>query len=386
MPLIAGALAAMVVAGLVYLHPTFPTTLSVVSVAPTPAPPLLSQRYLSTYDFLTPAAGWALVEEASTGGPRFWVFKTTDAARHWERQFTGPAMSTNAGPLKIQFFDRNSGLIALGGTETVYRTSDGGAHWSPVVTPNLSFSSLYFSDRLHGWILGTVLSPDPQQSPEIQFFSTSDGGDHWAALPQPPSWQFAGKGGFGNFVFRGPGEGWSGGSAPGRAIVYSTIDGGVSWQAHPLPVAGGKGGFAPGTGPPLESGVYLLPGAGVLATTTDESGNPVGLTSFDGGGTWRLLPPPPGSTGFGDFIFLDTFHWWAMRFGSLFKSSDGGQTWKQVSIQLNDWDYLPQVIDAKHAWAQLMATPQTALAPGSGLAITSDGGVHWTSVSVPIPS
>jgi len=45
--------------------------------------------------------------------------------------------------------------------------------------PALSYSSLYFSDRLHGWILGTVLSLDQQRVAATEFFSTSDGGDHW---------------------------------------------------------------------------------------------------------------------------------------------------------------------------------------------------------------
>jgi len=98
LPLIAAALAAIVVVSLVYLHPAFPKTRSVL-VAPTPVgPPLLPQRYLVSYDFLTATAGWALVEEASSAAPRFWVFKTTEAARHWQRQLAGSAMSTNAGP------------------------------------------------------------------------------------------------------------------------------------------------------------------------------------------------------------------------------------------------------------------------------------------------
>ncbi len=388
MPLIAAALATIVVAGLVYLHPLFPTSHSVLVAAPSPTPPLVPQRYLASYDFLTATAGWALVEEASSAAPGFWVFKTTDAARHWQREFTGSAMSTNAGPLKIQFFDRNNGLIALGGTGAVYRTGDGGAHWMALTMPTLSYSSLYFSDRLHGWSLGTVLSPDLQRSPDVQFFSTSDAGDHWAALPQPPAWQSAGKGGFGNVVFRSPSDGWSGGSTPDRATVYSSIDGGVTWLAHPLPVmVVGKGGFADGKAQPVESTVALLPGAGVLAVVFDPNGTPVGLTSFDGGSTWRRLAPPPGSTGYGDFIFEDTFHWWAMRFGTLFKSSDAGQTWKQVSLQLDDWDYLLLVIDAKHAWAQLVPTfPHTSLPQGTGLATTADGGLHWSPANVPNPS
>jgi photosystem II stability/assembly factor-like uncharacterized protein len=385
MPLIAGALATIVVVGLVYLHPALPTPHSVLRVAPSPTPPVLPQRYLVSYDFLTAAAGWALVEEGTSAAPRFWVFKTIDTARHWQRQFAGSAMSTNAGPLKIQFFDRNNGLIALGGTAAVYRTDDGGSHWAALTMPSFSYSSLYFPDRLHGWVLGTVLSPDPQRAPAFQFFSTSDAGVHWVALPQPPARQFAGKGGFSNFAFRSPSEGWIGAATPDRATVYSTIDGGMTWQAHPLPVTSGKGGLE--NFPLTEADVYMLPVAGVLATTTDESGNPVGLTSFDGGSTWRRLAPPPGNTSYSDLVFQDTFHWWAMRFGTLFKSSDGGQTWRQVSIQLDDWDYALHVADAKHAWAQMVAPlPQGNPFQGTGLATTTDGGLHWKPVNVPNPS
>jgi photosystem II stability/assembly factor-like uncharacterized protein len=75
-----------------------------------------------------------------------------------------------------------------------------------------------------------------------------------------------------------------------------------------------------------------------------------------------------------------------MRFGALFKSSDAGMSWKQVSIQLDDWDYRPQVIDAKHAWAQMMGVGPGAAFPGTGLAMTADGGVHWKPVHVPVPS
>jgi len=386
MPLIAGALATIVVVGLVYLHPSLPTSHSVLRASPSPTPPVIPQRYLVSYDFLTATAGWALVEEASSAAPRFWVFKTIDAARHWQRQFAGSAMSTNAGPLKIQFFDRSNALIALGGTGMVYRTGDGGAHWTALVMPTFSYSSMYFSDRFHGWVLGTVLSTEQRTSAD-QFFSTSDAGDHWVSLPQPPAWQFAGKGGLANFAFRGPSEGWMGGFAQGQAVVYSTVDAGITWQPHPLPVISAKGGLAEGSAPLLGSSVYMLPGAGILAVAEDLNAGQVGLTSFDGGSTWRRLAPPPGSTGFGDFVFQDTFNWWAMRFGTLFKSWDAGQSWRQVSLQLDDWDYLPHVIDARHAWAQMVAPFQQPNAfQGTGLAITADGGVHWNPVNVPKPS
>jgi photosystem II stability/assembly factor-like uncharacterized protein len=386
LPLIAGALAAIVVVGIVYLHPAFPAPRPLLGAPATPAPPLLSQQYLVAYDFLTATAGWAVVEEGGPASPRFWVFKTIDTARHWLRQFASSASSSNAGPLKIQFFDRNNGLMALGGAGAVYRTTDGGARWTDLTVPTFSYSHLFFSDRLHGWILGTVLSPD-QRSFESQFFSTSDAGDHWVALPPPPAFLLVGKGGFSEVGFRGASEGWMGGFAQ-QSAVYSTIDGGVTWQSHPLPVTVlGKGGFADGNAPLVETTVALLPGAGVLAVVLDQNAAAVGLTSFDGGSTWRRLPPPPGATTYSDFVFQDTFHWWAMRNGTLFKSSDAGQSWKEVAQQLYEWDYAPQVIDAKRAWGVMtVAYPPATLTRGTGLATTADGGVHWTPVNVPQPS
>jgi photosystem II stability/assembly factor-like uncharacterized protein len=387
MPLMAGALAAIVVVSLVYLHPAFPAAHQVLRAAPSPPPPpLLPERYRVAYDFLAPAAGWALVEDGSTAPPRFWIFITTDAAKHWQLQFTGLAGQPTAGALKIQFFDRNNGLVALSGTGAVYRTGDGGGHWIALTMPSFVYSSLYFSDRLHGWILGTVLSPD-QKIATSQFFSTADAGDHWSALPPPPAFLFAGKGGLSEVAFRGPSDGWMGGFAQ-QSAVYSTIDGGVTWQSHPLPVTVvGKGGFAQGSAPLVETTVSLLPGAGVLAVVVDSNATPVGLTSFDGGSTWRRLSQPPGETVYSDLVFQDTFHWWAMRNGTLFKSSDAGQSWKEVSQQLDEWDYAPQIIDSKHAWGVMTAAVPTAnLLRGTGLATTADGGVHWNPVNVPHPA
>jgi hypothetical protein len=388
LPLIALALVVIAGTSVAYMHPSWPSARK-GAARPSPLPPLLAQQYLVAYEFLTPAAGWALVQEGSTAPARFWVFKTTDGAEHWQRQLTGTTSLFNSTPLKIQFFDRSNGLIELGGSGLVYRTHDGGADWIQMTMPALSDSTALFSDPLHGWVLGTAPLADPRNF-EYKFYSTSDGGDNWIALPQAPAWQFVGKGGaFGTFAFRGPTEGWIGAGTPDRATVYSTIDGGISWEPHPLPVAtSAKGGLPDGAALPLlETSVYLLPGAGVLAVALDQNASPVGLTSFDGGTTWRRLPPPPGETAYSDFIFQDTFHWWAMRYGTLFKSADAGQTWKEASQQLDEWDYVPQVVDAKHAWAQMrVVLPSSNPARGTGLAVTSDGGAHWIPVNVPKPS
>ncbi len=382
LPLIALALIVIAGTSFAYLHPSLPTLLKAAAPTKPAGPPLLSDKYQVAYDFLTSTLGWALVVEQASSSPRFWVFRTTDGAKHWQSQFIGPASTINTGPLKVQFFDRNNGLVALGGAESVYRTQDGGGHWTALALPTFSLSSLFFSDPLHGWVLGSIAALDQTA---FRLFSTSDGGDQWTVLPQPPTWFYAGKGGSTAFGFRRPTDGWMGGAVPGRPTVYSTVDGGVTWLPHVLPVDTSSSFTAGGL--LAESQVVLLPGAGVLATTIDRSGNSVGLTSFDSGSTWHRLPPPPGETNYGSFIFQDALHWWALRYGTLFKSSDAGQSWKEAAQQLDEWDYMPQIVDARHAWAQMVAVFPSANRPhGTGLAVTADGGVHWDPVRVPQPS
>lgn len=369
------ALVAIVGASVAYLHPSFGRLSRLTAPAPAPGPPLLSNSYAAAYDFVSTAQGWALVADQGQA-PRFWVFKTTDGARHWRPQFSGHSSGFGAAPLNIQFFDPLHGLIAFSSWGLVYRTADGGSHWTEVTPPRTEPGAFTFCDPAHGWFLGFLALSTGQQA---DFFATADGGTTWAALPAPPRFALSGKGGFVSVSFRRPSEGWTGGSEAGA--VYSTIDGGLTWTAHSLPLtAGGKGGALH-----VPTQVRVLPGAGVMAIT-DELGNLVGFTSFDGGSTWRRLVPAPGETNFGSFVFVDAFHWWAIRYGTLFKSSDAGQSWKETVQLLDEWDYVPQVLDARHAWAQMLVVFPNANPPqGTGLAMTSDGGIHWTPVNVPKP-
>jgi len=384
LPLMAGALAAIVVAGLVYLHTSLPSNRPPVA-RPAPSPPVISALYSATFDFVTPSTGWALVIDSLNRPQHVYVFRTTDGARHWQRQFTASAsqFSILSG---IQFFDGNRGLISYGSPGQLYRTSDGGRQWTPVVLPPYPASSITFSDPSHGWVLAQ--EPDPALT--FHFFATTNGGSSWTELPWPKWAVWAGKGGVGgDLQFRKPNDGWLGAAAD-RPTVYSTADGGATWQPHVLP---GLPQPNPGTGgKPIPPGgldfayrthVTLLPGSGVIAFVDyDVRGS--AYTSFDGGKTWRAIALPPEETGYSDFVYQDSTHWWAMRFGTLWKSSDAGQSWKHVGQLLDDWDYRPHVIDARHAWAELRGTTGTRF-PVTGLALSSDAGMHWTYVNVPRP-
>jgi photosystem II stability/assembly factor-like uncharacterized protein len=366
--------AVLITAGtsVVYLKPSLLPHTAAPAKAVRPA--VLSSDYWAAYSFLTPSLGWALVAETTNASPGFSVFKTTDAARHWKRQLVKPSNQVgSSGPLIIQFFDASHGVIAVREPAEIYRTSDGGTHWTLVKTPAFMLSSFVPVDAAHGWLLG--LSGPPDQLVPI-LLSTSDGGDTWTAPPQTlPANGWPRNG---NLSFRNPREGWVGASAA-EPTIYSSGDGGASWQPHVLPnnlvsnLCGEQVQFI--------TGVSLLPGRGVVAILMDPCGPGQGYT-FDGGMTWRRLAPPPGTTSWESFAYQDSSHWWAMGAGDLWKSADAGSSWKLVSQQTDGWGYSPHVIDANHAWAELF---NSAAGNFSGLALTSDGGLHWSQVGTPQP-
>ncbi len=376
-PLIAAALAVIVVAGLLYLRANVPTSSAVHGA---PSVPIVSGQYSVGYDFISPSLGWAVVMQRQNS-PTFWVYETTDGARSWAKRFTGHV--AQGEPATVHFFDRDHGIFYAG---VLYRTSDGGAHWSAISLPE-GTPSFVFASATRGWAV--AFEPDPASTAHL--YSTVDGGLFWNRL-EPGSYPWA-EGGTPNLDFRADGEGWTGADGAGPT-VYSTRDGGASWRAIALPVAQ-PSGVTPtppsGKGFPLgyHTSVVLLPGNGVIAQVADYSGAVGGaFTSFDHGQSWRLIPPPPAPAELADLSFVDSRHWWASRWDILFKTSDAGQTWTPVHTVPpdipGDWTFGPaHVIDSGHAWLQMTSANRRNGA--SGLEMTSDGGVHWVAANVPEP-
>jgi hypothetical protein len=132
--------------------------------------------------------------------------------------------------------------------------------------------------------------------------------------------------------------------------------------------------------------ITLLPGNGVLVHIGGGLSLERAFTSFDRGRSWNAIALPPAPAEVGDISFVDAQHWWASRWGILRKTSDAGQHWGTVREALPDvpgeWIFqAAHVIDAQHAWLQMFTASRVN--GGSGLEMSSDGGVHWSSVNVP---
>jgi photosystem II stability/assembly factor-like uncharacterized protein len=361
---IAFSVIVIVVASVAYLQSSRSSTTTTASQS---INPLFVTRDTVSYDFVTPTSGWALdLATGPTATPgRYEVFRTVDGARHWQLQFAGQSSVSGFVPVSIQSFDKSHAFMTIGRpVEHLYRTADGGAHWIAVPLLSVTIDAIRFSDASNGWLSGSLTSAVPVS----RLFVTHDAGDSWQGLPDLPA-------GSDRLALRRSSDAWLGSYGPRPPRVYRSSNGGVTWQPrdipYPPPVVPGAV-YPPNAS--WDASVSLLPVSGVIASVSCACAptNSYDFTSFDGGTTWSLVPPPPGLV-----AYEDDSHWWVINARTLSKSSDAGQTWTMISDQLPDWQYVPHVLDSKHAWALLFVVG------GYGLALTNDGGLHWTRATVP---
>lgn len=181
----------------------------------------------------------------------------------------------------VHFVDSMTGWAA-GDAGAVYRTTDGGRTWKPLlsgVSANINF--VYFLDWNHGWMIGDSLSKDDDG--ETVLLSTINSGRTWMIQKIP------------NLLsvhFSDLQNGW----AVGRnATVLRTTNGGNDWK-------------------PVEEIQSVI-------------GLPIESSNYN--------------FGFRDVYFLDANHGWLIgnfygraqsNIGGLFVTSDGGNTWKRLPM------------------------------------------------------
>ncbi len=314
-------------------------------------------------------------------------------------------MSVAGEGWQLHFFDARRGIVYAADRTgpALWRTADGGQHWTRVRTPAPTAPRLvFFADPSHGWCLAPI-GPQPFSfaSPivdrqEVALFRTVDGGGSWSQVLRTDQ-SAANHGLDGDGVktwiwFRHLSAGWIGQMTPGgHAVLYATTDGGDSWvrQELPAPPAGwgspsavfDEGAPAPtSTGsvtlvvaPTVQGpnqGTFLLPDWYVYTWQASSWAGPVqvpGLTFSVVGGT-------------------DGRRWWATNSSTLLESDDAGNHWRAVGEgPIGRVFKRFESIDSDHAWA-LLLDPQTCrsrLPCVNSLARSTDGGRHWTLVSAP---
>ena len=247
-------------------------------------------------------------------------------------------------PTEMAFPTANVGYIVGGDRnlsnpkDTIFKTEDGGGHWTAAGTVGASILSMSFADAEHGWVTdGSTL------------WTTANGARTWSrtALPKPAS--VSGK----LDLLRTPIAEVDGGAAivakydatpgmdgaPGQEVFYRTVDFGAHWTV---------------------ASVIADPGA-------------LELSLIDPA-TWVALDPTEPAT--------------------VRTTTDAGSTWRTIAVRQR-WPFTADWIDfadALHGWLvvsepyppcpqpsgmQGVAICDWAYAPPQHLVVTNDGGATW---------
>lgn len=249
-------------------------------------PRTLPEARWRSLHFIDSLTGWV-------GGEDGQLYRTSDGGRSWRPVVSG-AVDTIVG---ITFLDWNRGwvLARAGGTEgatVLHVTRNGGRTWKRVELPGVA--SVYRVDGMQGWAIGA----------DSLLMKTVDGGETWSRSSAIPTTVAGSRIDFEDLVVSTSGTGgigWIIGNIRAenrRRIggVWKTVDGGRSWKELTLPSElldrqgqGSEGGPAG----KLLSVRFFSTSAGVI---TGELGEPTGgggrgwftLETVDGGQSWKL--------------------------------------------------------------------------------------------------
>ena len=277
----------------------------------------------------------------------------------------------------------------------VFGTADGGRFWTrsaPIRAPGVA-RWLDFTDPAHGWLLQDLGAAMGQNA--VQLYRTSDGGRHWSPIARTPRLGRAASSVSGlavacdktGIAFATTTDGWltSGCFRLADAVLVSH-DGGARWSPQELPVP---------TDACMPDSCLISPpqffGRTGFLTIAHGTTAPYLLVSQDTGATWHKVAVPQAGVAFGLARFFDARHGLFIPAAAqdtpgrvFYVTVDGGRTWTAIRQGIRfqpgtTVDYVSP--EAGFAWNPSTAGP----AP---IGATINGGRTWTSYLpslVPVP-
>lgn len=243
--------------------------------------------------FVNENTGWTAGGKANPfEGPT--VYKTTNGGIHWVPIIL-PLENTIFG---IDFVNENTGW-AVGSEGLIFKTSDGGMNWSTHLTNSqeVLYDVTFLNDNI-GWAVGSTGT----------IYKTMDAGNTWNAKTSgtvASLW---------SVFFINENMGWIAGTG---GTILKTVNGGESWEKQ-------VSGYTTGTW--LQDVFFIDENRGWIAGVTGRL-----LKTTDGGNTWTVqVVPTVTSNSFSSVIFIDENKGWACgSSGTIVKTTDGGVTWPQ---------------------------------------------------------
>jgi photosystem II stability/assembly factor-like uncharacterized protein len=295
-----------------------------------------TDKNLRAVHFVDTMTGWAAGDAGA-------VYRTTDGGRTWKPLLSGVSANINF----IHFLDWNHGWM-IGestrkdeneGETMLLNTINGGRTWMIQKMPNLL--SVYFTDLQNGWAVGR----------NATLLRTTNSGNDWKPVAEIQSviglpvessnYNF----GFCDVFFLDANHGWLIGNFYGRAQsniggLFVTADGGATWKRVPVTLQTQKvsGRFTPGL---LHSVRFTDSNNGsVTGEMTDGEGRFFfALHTHDGGKTWEQFRTPSRATH--STQFLDPTNGWMAAFApregsaeavvydtTLMRTDNGGLSWQ----------------------------------------------------------
>ena len=237
------------------------------------------------------------------------VATTTDAGRSWHTQIMPGCVL--AAPLS--FVSATVGFALAGPGPALYETTDGGRRWRRVGGP-LPFRSVTFANVHDGWAISSTPVNDRANGVGA-LYRTTDGGRNWRHAPichgttvlcQTPSF-------FGRYgVVLATEE--AGSSGLERVLVYTTADGGQTWEPHTFTTGTRTRRLVPFSAPSAKD-LFVIFKTGLYV-------------SDDGGHTWSRRNTP-GNAAWGQIDFVNGDYGW---YGGnhLDYTTDGGRDWQRI--------------------------------------------------------
>lgn len=305
------------------------------------------------------------------------------ARAEWEWLSLGP---TNiAGRVRSLAMDPTRPDILYAGSAGggVWKTVDGGLHWTPQtdLLPNLRIGSIVVDphrpDRVFAGCGEGFVSWQGMQAFGQGVYRTDDGGEHWELLASTKTADFS-------YVFDLAADPHQANAllASTNRGIYLTTDGGSTWKRVVVGSTDHRGMQC----------VYHSSAAGVVYGVIEGVGI---FRSLDHGASWTLvysgssldaytrvvLAPAPSN---GDIVYAAFSAEYDETCAGLLKSTDRGTTWTPITIPTNRFeatDYMGWQGQYNSVLAVHPTTPSTIWVGGIDLYRSTNGGQSWTQMT-----
>ena len=233
-----------------------------------------------------------------------------------------------------------------------------------------------FADSQHGWLM--VFLGGGMMHAYVALFMTVDGGATWTDILDPYTVNDIQSFSKTGMVFVDPLTGWLTRDAQGvdpTPHIFRTTDGGGTWTRIDLPAPADAPNLydsysCSSFSPNAFSALSLTIAMKCLDNATFKIEKDYSYFTGDGGNTWKIYPLPA------DYILGQGLYFLTPQNGlalgrKIYKTTDGGQTWK--FIQQVTWDGQFSFVSMDLGWAYVFNDQgETALVK------TVNGGATWS--------